>query len=324
RGRRAGRSGRPGPPGCRRRRRSGGWRAAKGRPGRGWAAAARCGLLCGGGGGSGAARAQSSGRRLVGGGREGGQGEHGAVFRAVGAGAAADADAGADGGGAFDHADEAEVAGAAQLFEVGAGREAAAVVVDADAEQAAVDAREDLDPGRAGVAVGVLHGLRGDGEELSGDGRGDGRGGGAGGPAGGGQSGPGVEVVCAGGEFGQDVGAVAGVGLAAQVGEEFAGFGGGAAGGAGDESGLLPDAGGGRGDGRGGGAGGPAGGGQSGPGVEVVCAGGEFGQDVGAVAGVGLAAQVGEEFAGFGGGAAGGAGDESGLLPDAGGVDVRG
>src|SRR5690606_20568461 len=89
-----------------------------------------------------------------------------------------------------------------------------------------------------------LHGLRGDGEELSGDGRGDGRGGGAGGPAGGGQSGPGVEGGCAGGEFGQDVGAVAGVGLAAQVGEEFAGFGGGAAGGAGDESGLLPDAGG--------------------------------------------------------------------------------
>src|SRR5690606_32601902 len=157
--------------------------------------------------GSGAARTRSSRRRLPGGGRQGGQGELDADFRAVGAGAAADADAGAGGGGAFDQGAEAEVAGAARRFEVGAGREAAAGVVDAEAEQAAGDAGEDLDPGRAGVAVGAIQGLRGDGEALSGDGRGDGRGGGAaGGPAGGGQSGPGVEVVCAGGEFGQDVG----------------------------------------------------------------------------------------------------------------------
>ena len=57
---------------------------------------------------------------------------------------------------------------------------------------------------------------------------------------------------------------------------------------------------------------------------EVLGAGGQFGQDVGDVVRVRLAAQVGEEFAGLGGGSAGGAGDEFGLLPYPGRVHVRG
>lgn len=132
--------------------------------------------------------------------------------------------------------------GVAEVVQSDSGGQASSVVVHADAQDIALHTCEYDEVGGLSVAVRVLHRLGGDGEQLTRDNLGNVRyrcvvek------PEGGGESVPPGEVIRSGTEFAYDVHASVESGLAAQVGEELAGLGGGPAGGTGDQFGLVPD-----------------------------------------------------------------------------------